>query len=104
MVIFDILGYLGMILIIMSLVPQLVKTYREKKVENISVLFPLTQVVAGLCMIPYGVYLDSIQIIVINLGMLINASVLLIQIYYYRNNGLDGNNGEEEESEDDEII
>ena len=83
MIIYDILGYIGTFLIIISLVPQLIKTYREKKVDNISILFPLIQVIAGLCMIPYGIYLKSLQIIVINVGMLCSALILIGQIFYY---------------------
>ena len=83
MIIYDILGYIGTFLIIISLVPQLIKTYREKKVDNISILFPLIQVIAGVCMIPYGIYLKSTQIIVINVGMLCSALILIGQIIYY---------------------
>ena len=83
MIIYDILGYIGTFLIIISLVPQLIKTYREKRVDNISILFPLIQVIAGLCMIPYGIYLKSLQIIVINVGMLCSALILIGQIFYY---------------------
>lgn len=83
MLFFDILGNVGMVLITFSLIPQIIKTGKEKEVKNISPVFLLSQWVAGICMIPYGVYLKSIPVIVINSGMLINSSLLIYLFVKY---------------------
>ena len=81
--IFDILGNIGMVLITISLIPQVIKTYKEKKADDISIIFSVSQLVAGFCMIPYGIYLNSIPIIVINIGMTVNQLLLMYMILKY---------------------
>ena len=88
MLFFDILGNIGMILITISLIPQVIKTYKEKKVENISFVFCLSQLVAGGCMIPYGIYLKSIPIIIINIGMTVNQLILLYFIIIFKDKNI----------------
>lgn len=80
----NILGYIGMSLIVSSLIPQLIKTHRRKEVEDISILFPLLQVMAGCCMIPYAISISSYQVLTIQCAVSTNSLILLYQIISYR--------------------
>lgn len=89
MLFFDVLGNIGMILITISLIPQVIKTYKDKEVENISLVFCLSQLVAGGCMVPYGIYLKSIPIIIINIGMTVNQLILLYFIITFKRKNIE---------------
>ncbi len=84
---YNILGYIGMVLIVSSLIPQLIKTQSRKKVGDISIFFPLLQVIACSCMIPYAIYIKSNQMLVIQIAVGTNSLFLLRQIIMYRRDG-----------------
>ncbi len=84
---YNILGYIGMVLIVSSLIPQLIKTQSRKKVGDISIFFPLLQVIACSCMIPYAIYIKSNQMLVIQIAVGTNSLFLLRQIVIYRRDG-----------------
>ena len=83
MLLYDILGYIGMTLIICSLVPQIIKTYKSKKVKDLSIYLPLILLVSSCCMIPYSISIKSYQMFFIQCAMLVNSLILLCQIYKY---------------------
>lgn len=83
-IIYNILGYFGMSLIIISLIPQLIKTHHRKEVDDISIFFPLLQVIAGCCMIPYAISINSYQVLSIQCAVSTNSIILLYQIVKYK--------------------
>ena len=94
--IYNLLGYIGMTLIVSSLIPQLIKTSQRKLVDDISIFFPLLQVLAGCCMIPYALSIKSYQVLTIQCSVSTNSLILLYQILKYRTK-----NNIKEESESD---
>ncbi len=82
--IYNVLGYIGMSLIIVSLVPQLIKTHQRKQVQDISIFFPLIQITSGCCMIPYAISIKSYQVLTIQCAVSTNSLILLYQILRYR--------------------
>ena len=83
-----------MTMIVTSLIPQLIKTYYRKEVEDISIFFPLLQLLAGCCMIPYALSIGSYQVFTIQCSVSTNSSILLYQIIKYRKSSIPDQNSE----------
>lgn len=70
-----------------SMLPQLIKTIREKKAEEISVVMLLVLITGVSLWIVYGVMKDDLPIIATNA---VSLAVNLLMIFFrirYRNNG-----------------
>lgn len=79
----QIIGLAAGILTSSSLIPQLVKTIKEKKAEDISLFFLLT-LMAGIGLwIVYGFKRDDYPIMITNaFSLLVNLSLLVMSIKY----------------------
>lgn len=77
------IGLLAGILTACSLLPQVVKSYRYKKVEDVS-LSMLLVLQAGLILwIVYGIKRDDLPIIVTNsFSLLVNITMVILRIRY----------------------
>ena len=81
--VYNILGYIGMTLIIISLIPQLIKNYNTRKTNDISIYLPILFICSSGCMIPYALHIKSYQVVAIQSTMCINSFFLLFQIIIY---------------------
>ena len=80
--IIQIIGYLAAfsLTITITLMPQLVKTYKEKKVEDISTGFICLNLTTSVLFLVYGVLLEQIPIVLANC-ILITQNLILL---YYK--------------------
>ena len=76
------IGYIGSGLITICLVPQVYTTYKTKTVEGLSISFLILQILSSICYVIYGLYEQTLPIIISN-GATILFSIILI-IFYCR--------------------
>lgn len=81
----DLLGYVGTAILGVTLIPQVYKTYSEKKADNISGIYLYLQIIANLIFIAYAYLIHSLPIIICNGLVFCFASSLLIAKYKFRN-------------------
>jgi len=62
----DVIGYLGGIFIMISFIPQVVKSYKSKSVEDLSTLMILATLIGTIFWITYGFLLKAPPIILMN--------------------------------------
>ena len=71
----DIIGYLGGIFIMISFIPQVIKSYRTKSVGDLSVLMIMATIMGTLFWIWYGFRIGGMPIIIMN-------SIFMIIVLY----------------------
>ena len=70
-----------------SLVPQLVKILKEKKVEDLSMGMFLSLLVGIILWVVYGILRDDLPIIITNgFSVLLNFFILFLKFKYQKNN------------------
>ena len=79
-------GYFAAILTTAAFLPQLIKTLKTKKAEDVS-LVTLIMFICGVgCWIIYGYKISSIPILIANiLTLILNLFILISKLYYSRN-------------------
>ena len=83
--IFEILGITGSLIVSVSVIPQIIKTYRTKKANDLSILY-LGILMTGMVMITlYSVYVGNLVFIFGNIWSVASTGVLMILCYRYRN-------------------
>ena len=66
-----------------SLLPQVIKTIQEKKVENISLLMLIVLMTGLILWIIYGIKRNDIPIMVTNsFSLLVNITMIILRIRY----------------------
>ena len=80
-------GIAAGILTAVSMIPQLIKTFTEKKADNISVVMILV-LMSGLgCWITYGCMRNDLPVIFTNMfSLLVNSILLVLRLYYGKKN------------------
>lgn len=73
----DIFGYLGAFFLVTTLLPQIKKTYQEKKMDDFSYGFFAIQVMTCSCFLIYGILLGEIPLIIAN-TIVLSQTFLLI--------------------------
>jgi len=78
-------GLVAGILTAISLLPQLIKVIREKKVDDISIVY-LCVLLAGLSLwVWYGILREDLPIIITNsFSVLVNLSLMVLVLIYKR--------------------
>lgn len=79
MAIVDIIGFLAGILISVSIVPQIVKSLKTKKVKDISLLMLLILIAGEFLWIIYGIAISSYPIIAMD-GFAFIATIIMLYI------------------------
>lgn len=82
----DTFGYIGSVFLVITLIPQLVKTYRTKSADDISRGFVFFALITTIIYLIYGILIDQNPIIVANSLLLVQNFILLYFKYIYRNN------------------
>ncbi|MBI4452830.1 PQ-loop repeat-containing protein [Candidatus Woesearchaeota archaeon] len=79
----DTIGYLGGIFIMISFIPQVIKSYRTKSVEDLSLWMIVATFVGTVFWIIYGFLIDSkpVQVMNIIFGVIV-AYQLFLKIKY----------------------
>lgn len=74
----DIVGYLGGIFIMISFIPQVVKSYKTKSVEDLSIWMVIATFAGTLFWVIYGFLINGKPIIIMNI---IFGIIVLFQLY-----------------------
>ena len=82
----DIFGYFAAILTTAAFLPQLIKTLKTKKAEDVS-LVTLIMFICGVCSwIIYGYKISSSPILMANIiTFILNLFILISKVYYSKN-------------------
>ena len=62
----DVIGYIGGIFIMVSFIPQVLKSYRTKSVEDLSTLMILATLIGTAFWIAYGFLIEALPVILMN--------------------------------------
>ena len=86
----EIIGYIGCFLLIISFTPQIYKTFKTKKAEDISNYTVLLQILTCIFSLVYAIIIEANPIILSNAVVLLQLIFLLYaSIYYVKNNSKD---------------
>ena len=84
MIYIDIIGYIGTFILGITLIPQVYKTYNEKRADNLSGVYLYLQIIANLLFIAYAYFIKSLPVIICNGVVFFFASSLLFAKYKFR--------------------
>ena len=73
----DIIGYIAATSLILILFPQLHKTYKTKKVDDIAYGFILLQILTCILFLTYGILLNEIPMIIANIMIFLQSLILI---------------------------
>ena len=81
----DIFGYLAAILTTSAFLPQLIKTLKTKKAEDVSLITLIMFIFGVLSWIIYGYKISSTPILIANIiTLILNLFILISKIYFSR--------------------
>ena len=79
----EIFGYIAAILTTAAFLPQLIKTLKTKKADDVSLITLIMFIFGVLCWIIYGYNISSIPILTANLiTLILNLLILISKIYF----------------------
>lgn len=93
---FNIIGYFGSGFLTIMMIPQVVTSYKTKKVDDISFLFVFLNLMAVSCLIPYSLYFGLYPVLAANFSVGICNLLLVFLKIYILNKRKDNNNDSEE--------
>ncbi len=77
-ILIELIGYLGGIFIMISFVPQVIKTYKTKNADDVSLQMLLATLIGMIFWIFYGIFIAAVPIIVMNIMF---TTTVLLEIY-----------------------
>ena len=79
----EMFGYIAAILTTAAFLPQLIKTLKTKKADDVSLITLVMFNIGVLCWIIYGYKISSIPILIANLiTLILNLLILISKIYF----------------------
>ena len=79
----EIFGYIAAILTTSAFLPQLIKTLKTKKADDVSLITLIMFIIGVLSWIIYGYKISSIPILIANLiTLILNLLILISKIYF----------------------
>lgn len=63
----EIIGYLGGIFIMISFIPQVIRSYRTKSVSDLSLWMIVATLVGTIFWITYGYFIESMPVLIMNI-------------------------------------
>ncbi len=82
----EIFGYIAAILTTAAFLPQLLKTLKTRKAEDVSLITLIMFIIGVLCWIIYGYKISSTPILSANLiTLILNLLILISKIYFSKN-------------------
>ena len=79
----EIFGYIAAVLTTAAFLPQLIKTLKTKKADDVSLVTLIMFIIGVLCWIIYGYKISSTPILIANLiTLLLNLLILISKIYF----------------------
>ena len=84
----EIFGYIAAVLTTAAFLPQLIKTLKTKKADDVSLITLIMFIIGVLCWIIYGYNISSIPILIANLiTLILNLLILISKIYFSKSYG-----------------
>ena len=81
----DVFGYFAAILTTSAFLPQLLKTLKTKKADDVSLTTLIMFIIGVMSWIIYGIKISSIPILVANLiTLILNLLILISKVYFSR--------------------
>ena len=80
---YELLGIFGGIIIILSWIPQMIRVMKNKKAEDISIIFLFIMFVGTLSLLFYSIYIKDLIFTLINLFASINVLIVIALVFYY---------------------
>ena len=82
----EIFGYIAAVLTTAAFLPQLIKTLKTKKADDVSLITLIMFIIGVLCWIIYGYKISSTPILSANLiTLILNLLILISKIYFSKN-------------------
>ena len=79
----EIFGYFAAILTTAAFLPQLIKTLKTKKAEDVSLITLIMFICGVSCWIVYGYKISSSPILIANIiTLILNSFILISKVYY----------------------
>ena len=79
----DVFGFIAALLTTIAFFPQLLRTYKTKSAEDVSIVMLLMFIVGLLFWIIYAVKVSSLPVLIANIVTLIlNTSILILKLNY----------------------
>jgi MtN3 and saliva related transmembrane protein len=90
----QIIGYSGTTCLIITLMPQLIKTYNDKHAEDISIGFILLNLLTSILLLIYGILIEQGPIMLANCILILQNLIFLYfkKKYSIKNNNNNDNN------------
>ena len=82
----DVLGYSAGILTLFNMLPQVIKTYKNKSAKDVSFLMVISYALSMLLWVTYAYFIDSMPIIITNgIAFIISLVQLVLMAKYNKN-------------------
>ncbi len=79
----EIIGFAAGLSIAISLLPQFIKSWKTKSTKDIAILWLIVNILGQALWLTYGVFKESISLIIMSLiTLLISGSILTLKIKY----------------------
>jgi MtN3 and saliva related transmembrane protein len=72
-----VLGFIASITSVISLIPQIVKSYKTKSVGDLSILMILNFLISSISWALYGILIDAVSVWATNIVMTVFAIILM---------------------------
>jgi MtN3 and saliva related transmembrane protein len=73
----DVFGYIGMVSLTITLIPQLIKVYKTKKANDLSYIFMLLNMFTCVCFLAYGIILNETPLLISNTIVILQTFTLI---------------------------
>jgi MtN3 and saliva related transmembrane protein len=85
-------GYLGMVFLTLTLIPQLLRVFKTKKAEDLSYIFLSVNILTCVFFLIYGILLEETPLIIANTIVILQTLTLIFLKNKYHNNtvGING--------------
>lgn len=85
--IYNIVGYFGSSFLTIMMIPQVITSYKTKKVDDISFVFVFLNILAAACLIPYSLYFKLYPVLAANISVgVCNLLLVFLKMCIIKNN------------------
>ena len=84
----EILGFIGGMFLVVGFIPQVYVVFKSKKVDDISLLFIIFQIITCVILMSYTMIINALPLFIANTGILTQLLMLLYAKFKFKNNNL----------------
>ena len=82
----EILGFIGGMFLVVGFIPQVYVVFKSKKVDDISLLFIIFQIITCVILMSYTMIIKALPLFIANTGILTQLLMLLYAKLKFKNN------------------